>query len=164
MKSKKIDLTKITNTTEIINDNTYQYCYKCDCYLTGCHCNKYKFATFKVKFFYEDKTIGNITLEEYRKGYLETHSFLKPSYRGKSIGLFMYVVAIQEGIKRGFKICSSDCTSCQAERVWKSQRLKKLFKIKRTRWWRWSANPLTSLKSNARFATKKKLASVLNLS
>ncbi len=101
--------------------------------------------TIEVELFHKDwndgkRSIGGVTLQkagETKKGVQiwETHSSLSSLYWNKKLGVSMYVRAIKWCLDRGYKVCSSDCTSDMAENVWTGKTIRKyvhIIKRKRT--------------------------------
>jgi len=103
--------------------------------------DKYKFTTKRVYSRFGDiifcklllaksnQVIGRVTLELDCQSY-RTHSRLDKTYRGKGLGVLMYAAAIQYALDRGHKVRSSGYTSANAQRVWRSKRLRQYFKIR----------------------------------
>lgn len=61
----------------------------------------------------------------------ETHSDIEEGLRGKGYGILMYAKAILVGQSRGLRVVSTRYSSTEAVRVWKSKRLRKMFRIKK---------------------------------
>lgn len=84
-----------------------------------------------VNLFHWNDYIGNIYMPPNQELTWETHSWLKEKYRGYGIGALLYVSAIQFGFSKDRQLTSSDNPSKNAQRVWRSSRLRYLFRIKK---------------------------------
>jgi len=101
---------------------------------------------YTVTLFYERKIIGTVRVSEATAKCAgrsvrvhETHCSpgLDPTHRNKGLGIFMYAVAIEHGLRQGFTVVSSWNPSALAQRVWRSQRLSERFMVNKfaKRWW-----------------------------
>lgn len=92
--------------------------------------NKYPNVSITLFDLKSNIRIGYLDLERtYNNKYI-THSSLDPKYRGKGIGLFMYIKALRWCLKNNHRVTSSGGTSSDAQRVWRSKTLRKHFTIK----------------------------------
>lgn len=76
--------------------------------------------------------MGYVRIEGRASKGFETHSFLRPSLRGKGYGALIYGVAIQYCLDKDIKIGSSYYPSDQAIRLWDSKLLNSNFNIRKT--------------------------------
>ena len=65
-----------------------------------------------------------------KKRVYRTHSFLYPEYRNRGLGAYLYSLAADLSIKKGFALKSSTCPSYEAIRTWNSKRLRKIYDIR----------------------------------
>lgn len=72
----------------------------------------------------------DIIIVKTRYGFWETHcDHLPEDYRGQGIGIELYRRAIEEAKRRNIKIKSSASPTIDAQRVWKSRRLRQHYRI-----------------------------------
>jgi GNAT superfamily N-acetyltransferase len=81
------------------------------------------------------REIGHIhvicdTYSRKRSRVYRTHSYLQPEYRNRGLGAYLYSLAADLSIKKGFKLKSSTYPSVEAERAWRSTRLNKIYDIR----------------------------------
>jgi GNAT superfamily N-acetyltransferase len=81
--------------------------------------------------FYDDqeRVAGYVWLCKTKWEFWETHCELFASFRGQGHGIMMYDTVIQYAKKRGWTVRSSLDYSENAERLWKSRRLRMKHKI-----------------------------------
>ena len=110
-------------------------------YVRGYGCYEYTIEIFlksKTKKFYPGyRRIGLIELVYDHRSRLNkkakyiTHSFLYSNYWRRGLGILLYSLAADYGMKHGFRVVSSDCYSENAERVWESARFRKYYRVKK---------------------------------
>ena len=90
---------------------------------------KYPDVFFNIYDAVSNEKIGHLDLERYDNKYV-THSSLDERYRGKGIGLYMYIKALRWCLKNNHRVTSSGCSSSDAQKIWRSKTLRKHFNIK----------------------------------
>ena len=75
--------------------------------------------------------IGHVELVRISENSFVTHSELNDQYWGKGLGTLLYSKAIAWCLNNGYKVCSTDCASKMAQRVWKSKGLRVHFDIQK---------------------------------
>lgn len=63
--------------------------------------------------------------------FLETHSFTSERFRGAGFGVYLYSLGAEYAFERNLPIRSSIRRSVDAQRLWKSSTLRKLYDIRR---------------------------------
>jgi GNAT superfamily N-acetyltransferase len=90
-----------------------------------------------------EREIGSLTLEPSHKDkkILHTHSYISEVFHGMGLGTQLYARAIKWALENKYQVRSSMSPSPQAQRVWNSKGLSKLFTITKKRGPYWVATP-----------------------
>ncbi len=95
----------------------------------------------QVPKFEDDKNfIGRLSLHWTGKLW-ETHSKIKDQFKDKGLGIYLYSLGADWCARRNKPLYSSRLTSLEAQRVWKSKRLRKKYQITKLTNNRWRIIP-----------------------
>jgi GNAT superfamily N-acetyltransferase len=87
---------------------------------------------YRIEFTTDDCWyLGSAVLCKTKYGFWETHIELHPGFRGQGLGIVMYSTLLERARKRGWEVRSSANFSTNAQRLWKSKRLRNKFRIRR---------------------------------